>query len=100
MDTSPLAMAFEQTFQFWPLCAIVAGTLFGIVVGALPGLGSVVAITIILPFTYALGPLAAIALLLGTYCGSVYGGCISAILINTPGTPSSAATCFDGFPMA
>lgn len=100
MDTSPILAAFEQTFQFWVLFCIFVGTLFGIVVGALPGLGSVVAITIILPFTYALGPLAAIALLLGTYCGSVYGGSISAILINTPGTPNSAATCFDGFPMA
>jgi putative tricarboxylic transport membrane protein len=95
-----LLEAVSQTFS--PLClfCIFVGTLWGIIIGALPGLGSVLAITICLPFTYALTPVSAIALLLGVYCGSVYGGCIAAILINTPGTPQSAATCFDGFPMA
>ncbi|MDL2271533.1 tripartite tricarboxylate transporter permease [Desulfovibrio sp. OttesenSCG-928-I05] len=92
--------AFAQTTSWMCLLCIFVGTLWGIIVGALPGLGSVLAITICLPFTYALDPASAIALLLGCYCGSVYGGCISAILINTPGTPQSAATCFDGFPMA
>jgi putative tricarboxylic transport membrane protein len=95
-----IRLAFAQTFSLTCLLCIFVGTLWGIIVGALPGLGSVLAITICLPFTYALDSASAIALLLGCYCGSVYGGCISAILINTPGTPQSAATCFDGFPMA
>ncbi|UTW12592.1 tripartite tricarboxylate transporter permease [Marinobacterium rhizophilum] len=82
------------------LMAVAGGTLFGILVGALPGLGSVLGITVILPFTYMLDQTTSIALLLGTYCGSVYGGSISAILINTPGTPQSAATVLDGYPMA
>ncbi|ASK36123.1 hypothetical protein CEK62_17905 [Alcanivorax sp. N3-2A] len=82
------------------LIAVVSGTLVGIVIGALPGLGSLLAITMVLPLTFVLGQGASIALLLGIYCGSVYGGSLSAILINTPGTPQSAATVLDGYPMA
>jgi len=81
------------------ILSMFVGTLVGIIVGALPGLGSVVALTICLPFTFSMDQVPAISLLLGVYCGSVYGGSVSAILINTPGTPQSAATCFDGFPM-
>lgn len=76
------------------------GVLVGMIVGALPGLGSVVAITVCLPFTFGMDSSVAIALLLGVYCGSICGGSISAILINTPGTPQSAATSLDGHPMA
>jgi len=78
---------------------MVAGTAARIVIGAMPGLGSVLAITLALPLTFVLGPEASITLLLGLYCGSVFGGSISAILINTPGTPQAAATLFDGYPM-
>lgn len=81
------------------IVAIVVGTFVGIVIGGLPGLGSVVGITICLPLTFGMGPGPAIFLLLGVYCGSIYGGSISAILINTPGTPQSAATLYDGYPM-
>ena len=79
--------------------AMVAGTTLGIVIGAIPGLGSIIGITICLPFTFTMGQMPAIALLLSVYCGSIYGGSISAILINTPGTPQSAATVLDGFAM-
>ena len=82
------------------LLALLIGTIVGIVVGALPGLGSVLAITMALPLTFVLGQGASIALLLGLYCGSVYGGSISAILLNTPGTPQAAATVLDGYPLA
>ena len=80
--------------------AIVVGTLFGALIGALPGMGTVVALVVALPFTFSMSPAAAIALLLCIYCSSVFGGSISAILINTPGTPQSAATVLDGYPMA
>ena len=80
--------------------AILVGTLLGIVIGGLPGLGSVVGLTICLPFTFTMEAGPAIFLLLAVYCGSVYGGSISAILINTPGTPQAAATTLDGYPMA
>ena len=66
------------------------GVMLGMIVGALPGLGSVVAITICLPFTFGMTSVSAIALLLGVYCGSICGGSIAAVLINTPGTPQSA----------
>ena len=82
------------------IAAMVIGIAVGIVVGVLPGLGSVVGITMVLPFTIAMSQIPSVALMLGVYCGSVYGGSITAVLINTPGTPASAATCFDGFPMA
>ena len=89
-----------QTLAPLSLLSVFAGVFFGVIIGALPGLGPVVGITIALPFTYSMMPSQAIALLLGIYCGAIYGGSISAILINTPGTPSSAATVIDGFPMA
>ncbi|WIX31855.1 tripartite tricarboxylate transporter permease [Salinicola sp. JS01] len=82
------------------LIALIFGTLLGIVLGALPGIGSTVAVAMILPFTLTMGQAPAILLLLAIYAGSVYGGSVSAILINTPGTPQSAATCLDGYPMA
>ena len=79
---------------------LILGTVLGIILGAMPGIGSTVAVAIVLPFTLAMTQAPAILLLLSVYAGSVYGGSISAILINTPGTPQSAATCFDGFPMS
>jgi len=82
------------------LLAMVLGTSFGIIVGALPGLGSVVGLSICLPFTFGMATVPSLTLLLGVYCGSVFGGSISAILINSPGTPQAAATTLDGYPMA
>lgn len=82
------------------LFCILAGTVVGVIVGVLPGLGSVVGITMVLPFTFTLPQVPSIALMLGVYCGSVYGGSITAIVINTPGTPQAAATVLEGFPMA
>ncbi|SEP00135.1 putative tricarboxylic transport membrane protein [Salinihabitans flavidus] len=98
MDAFVLGLDHIATVQ--TLMAIVIGTLVGVTVGVLPGLGSVIGITMVLPFTFAMGQMPAIALMLGVYCGSVYGGSISAIVINTPGTPQAAATALDGFPMA
>jgi len=96
IDLAFLAEAFSP----WTLLAIVFGTVLGVVIGALPGLGSVVGLSICLPFTFGMETVPSLALLLGVYCGSVYGGSISAILINSPGTPQSAATMLDGYPMA
>lgn len=79
---------------------LFVGVIFGCIVGAMPGLGTCVAIVVCLPFTLQLEPISAIALLMGVYGSSIYGGSISAVLINTPGTPQSAATGMDGYPMA
>ena len=82
------------------LLIMVAATLLGMIVGALPGLGTVTALAMMLPFTFLLSAPQAIGMLLAIYCSSIYGGSIPAVLINVPGTPQSAATLFDGYPMA
>ncbi len=82
------------------LILIVIGTGFGMVCGALPGISSSMAIILMLPFTYAMEPVASIAVLVAVYIGGACGGSISAILLRTPGTPEAVATVFDGFPMA
>ena len=79
---------------------IIAGTLGGVFVGALPGLSSSMAVALLLPFSLHLEPIPAIALLSALYCAGTFGGSITAILINAPGAPPAAATAFDGYPMA
>lgn len=82
------------------LIALVAGVFIGAIIGAIPGLSTVMAISIALPFTFSLEPIAGLLLLVGVYKGGMYGGAISAILINTPGTPAASCTMLDGYPMA
>jgi putative tricarboxylic transport membrane protein len=94
------SLGLEHILTLSALLAILVGTVLGVAVGVLPGLGSVIGITMVLPFTFSMEQIPALALMLGIYCGSVYGGSISAIMINTPGTPQAAATALDGFPMA
>ena len=79
---------------------IVFGTIGGVLVGALPGLSSSMAVALLLPFSLYLEPVPAIALLSALYCAGTFGGSITAILINAPGAPPAAATAFDGYPMA
>ncbi len=76
------------------------GVLVGNSVGVLPGIGSLAAITMLLPITFYLDPTAAIIMLAGVYYGAEYGGSTASILLNLPGTPSNAVTCLDGYPMA
>ncbi len=95
-----LALAFKDVFSLASIAALVIGLVFGYVVGVLPGLNRVTALAIALPFTYHTTPLAAIALLIGISKGGAAGGAITSILLNTPGEPSSAATCLDGYPCA
>jgi putative tricarboxylic transport membrane protein len=83
-----------------PLAAMLGSTLLGVLIGALPGLNPVMAIALLLPLTYSMDPLVALAMVAGIYNGSMYGGAIPAILLRIPGTPASIATTFDGFPMA
>ena len=78
---------------------MIVGVAAGILIGAMPGLNGVLAITLLLPFTFGMDSLPGIYLLLGTYCGAVFGGSITAILINTPGTPNAIATALDGYPL-
>ena len=84
----------------YSLIARFSGVIIGVVIGAIPGLSTVMAVAIVLPFTFTLPPVPAILLLVGVYKGGMYGGSISAILINTPGTPAASCTMLDGYPMA
>ncbi len=96
----PILAGLADAITPLSLLAIVVGTVVGVIVGVLPGLGSVVGITMVLPFTFTMPQVPSIALMLGVYCGSVYGGSITAIVLNTPGTPQAAATVIEGYPMA
>lgn len=82
------------------LVGMLFGTLVGIIIGGLPGLSTNMGIALLFPLTFSFQGMGGILMLLGIYCGSIYGGSISAILLNTPGTPASAATTIDGYPMA
>lgn len=79
---------------------VCAGTLVGIIFGAIPGMTATMAVAVCLPITYSLGLENGLALLLGLYVGGISGGLVPAILLGIPGTPSSIATTFDGYPMA
>lgn len=84
----------------WPLGLSVVGVVVGIIFGALPGISSTMSLAVLLPLTFAMSPLNALMFLMGVFNASVYGGSISAILINIPGTPGSIVTQLDGHPMA
>ncbi|GAI94436.1 unnamed protein product, partial [marine sediment metagenome] len=87
-------------FTFKHILYILIATIVGLAVGALPGLTATMAVSIMVPFTFVMSPVAGMAVLGALYMSAIYGGCFSAILINTPGTPGSIATAFDGYPMA
>ncbi|MFH1705036.1 MAG: tripartite tricarboxylate transporter permease [Patescibacteria group bacterium] len=79
--------------------AIIIGMWIGLIFGVIPGLMGTMAIAVILPFTFLIDPLTSLILLTSIYTGSLTGSGITAILINTPGTPAGIATTFDGYPM-
>jgi len=81
------------------LAALLIGSIGGVIIGAIPGVGAPVAIAILLPATFAFEPIVGLTLLLGVYGSSMYGGAIPAVLINTPGTAVNALTTYDGYPM-
>ncbi|MCC1480288.1 tripartite tricarboxylate transporter permease [Roseibaca sp. Y0-43] len=82
------------------LLIVLLGVTAGLFVGALPGLTATMALALMLPFTFTMDALEGLVALGAVYMGTIYGGAFTAILINTPGTPSSIATTFDGHPMA
>ncbi|MGM9403719.1 tripartite tricarboxylate transporter permease [Aliiroseovarius sp. KMU-71] len=79
--------------------ALLVGSVGGVLIGAIPGVGPAVAIAILLPATFSMDPIVGLTVLLGIYGSSMYGGSIPAILINTPGTAVNALTTYDGYPM-
>jgi putative tricarboxylic transport membrane protein len=95
-----IAEALSLLFTPLNMLIIILGVGSGIIVGALPGLTATMAIALLVPFTFSMNSVHSLVLLGGIYCGAIYGGSFSAILINTPGTPSAIATTFDGYAMS
>ena len=96
----PLLEGFALIADPFNIMLIFGGVLIGVIVGALPGLSSPMAVALLLPFTISLDPVPAIAMMAALYCAGTFGGSITAILINAPGAPPAAATALDGYPMA
>ncbi|MCI8677680.1 MAG: hypothetical protein HFF46_05000 [Lawsonibacter sp.] len=88
---------FSNFFSLESLIALVVGVVGGMVIGALPGLNATMAISLLIPITYTMSPYAAFIMMMAVYTSAFYGGSLTAILIHTPGTPSSAATAADGY---
>ena len=88
-----------QAFQPVSMLYILAGVIWGIIGGAIPGISASVAMSLLLPFTYGMDPLYSLPMLAAVYVGAEYGGSIPAILIKTPGTGAAAATVLDGYEM-
>lgn len=95
-----LLTGIVTVMQLKYLLPLVLGTLVGVVGGALPGVTITMTIIVALPFTFGLDPLQGLSAMVGIYVGGSAGGLITATLLGIPGTPSSLATMFDGFPMA
>ena len=79
---------------------VLVGTWAGVYVGAIPGISVTMAASVLISFTFSWDVNAALAMMVGVYCGGVYGGSRTAILLNIPGTPAAVATAFDGYPLA
>lgn len=90
----------SRLFTMNNILFIFIGMAAGTVIGALPGLTATMGVAILLPMTFGMDSITGMLLLLAVYCGGIYGGSITAILIKSPGTPASAATVLDGYPMA
>ena len=97
---SNLALGFGVAFSPFNLLVAVAGVIVGTLIGALPGVGPASGVALLLPLTFGMPPTSAIILLSALYAGSMYGGTITSVLINTPGESASVVTCIDGYQMA
>jgi putative tricarboxylic transport membrane protein len=89
----------ENSLEVSNVLFMVLGTLLGIVIGALPGLSATTGMALLLPLTFGMKVDAGLLMLAGIYCGALYGGSISAVLVGIPGTAAALPTTFEGFPM-
>ena len=95
-----LALGFSIAFTPFNLAMAAAGVFLGTLIGALPGVGPVSGVALLLPLTFGMPPTSGIIMLAALYAGSMYGGTITSVLINTPGESASVVTCIDGYQMA
>lgn len=97
MDSTMISLVLSHLFSFQTIVAMFIGVVGGIIIGALPGLSSTMAVALLVPVTFSMEPVAGLVMLTAIYTSATYGGSLSAILIHTPGTPASAATALDGY---
>ncbi len=101
MDFGLLLQSYSAVFlNPQVLLMTFVGAAGGVLLGAIPGMTATMGVALLIPFSFGMDLIPSIGLLLGIYCGGMYGGSISAILIHAPGTPAAAATLLDGYPMA
>jgi putative tricarboxylic transport membrane protein len=101
MDTMTLLMnGFSQALSAQNILSALIGCFLGTVVGVLPGIGPSTTVALMIPISFAMNPASALIMMLGVYCGAMYGGAITSILINVPGEASSVMTAVDGYPLA
>ncbi|MEQ9609179.1 MAG: tripartite tricarboxylate transporter permease, partial [Kiloniellaceae bacterium] len=97
---SGLALGIETAITAEALLFCFLGVTVGMFIGVLPGIGPLAAVAMLLPVTYHLEPMAALIMLAGIFYGAQYGGSTASILLNLPGTSTTAVTAIDGYPMA
>jgi putative tricarboxylic transport membrane protein len=95
-----LSMGFGVALTPFNILMALAGVTAGILIGALPGVGPPSGVAMLLPLTFGMDPTSGIIMLAALYAGTMYGGTITAVLINTPGESASVVTCIDGYQMA
>src|ERR671935_2211519 len=93
-------MGFGVAFTPFNLVMALAGVMVGMLIGALPGVGPPSGVALLLPLTFGMDPTSGIIMLAALYAGTMYGGTITSVLINTPGESASVVTCLDGYQMA
>lgn len=97
MEMNDILLGFVNAVQPINLVAMAVSVAIGIMIGALPGLSAAMGVALLIPITFGMPASTGLIVLAGVYCGAIFGGSISAILIHTPGTPASAATAIDGY---
>jgi TctA family transporter len=100
MDVIDIITNAGAYISFAQVATVAIGLVIGTIIGVLPGIGPLLGVTLAIPFTFHMDPVASLALLIGIYQGGSYGGAISATLLGIPGTPLAAATLLDAYPMA
>jgi putative tricarboxylic transport membrane protein len=99
-EINALMGGFAVALTWQNVMYMFIGTILGVLIGTLPGLGGANGVAILLPLTFSMEPTSAIIMLSCIYWGALFGGAITSILFNIPGEPWSVATTFDGYPMA
>ena len=97
---SNMTLGLETALSLTNIWYCFLGVFLGTLIGVIPGIGALAAMSMLFPITFYLEPTTALIMLAGIWYGTAYGGSIASIMLNLPGTPASAVTCIDGYPMS